>query len=202
MANSYANLTASDFLAAVKKLLPPGRAFEVWSGSVKEKLWTAVANMAAAVHGDIIALVDSELDPRTTTNLLERFEDCWGLPDSCVDDAGTVAQRRLSLVTKMADPGGLNKSRYISLAASLGYDVTIDEMRPFTCDSRAEDYVRSDAVRFTWRMIVPETVEVTTACCTDECDSELRSWGDTILECAISLRNRPSCTVYFLYTGS
>lgn len=201
MPNTYANLTASDFLAALKTLLPPGKAFAVWSGSVKEKLWTAVANMAEAVHGDIIALVDSELDPRATTNLLTRFEDCWALPDSCIDDAGTVAERRASLVTKMADPGGLNPSRYISLASTLGHTVTIDEMRPFTCDSRAEAYVRSDVVRFTWRMIVPEAVDVTIAQCDDECDVELRSWGDTILECAISLRNRPSCTVYFVYTG-
>jgi uncharacterized protein YmfQ (DUF2313 family) len=201
MSNRYSGLTAADFLAATKKLLPPGRAFAVWSGSVKEKLWSAVANTFEQIHGDIVALVDIELDPRITQNLLTRWEECWGLPDSCVEDPGDEEKRRQSLVTKISDPGGLNPSRYIALAKSLGLAVTIDEMRPFTCQSRCEDYVHSDVSRFTWRMFVPESVDVTIATCVDECTVELRSWGDAILECAIELRNRPSCSVYFIYTG-
>lgn len=184
MANKYANLTADDFLAAIVAALPPGKAFAVWAGSVKEKFWTGVANLVAKVHDDIIALIDIELDPRATVNLLDRWEECWGLPDSCITDPGDIVNRRRLLVSKIADPGGLTKARYIQLAASLGYTVTIDEIAPFY-----------------WRMNVPISVEVTTMTCADPCDSELRSWGDEILECVINLRNRATCIVYFVYTG-
>jgi uncharacterized protein YmfQ (DUF2313 family) len=184
MSNLFAGLTSVDYLAAAKALLPRGRALAAAVGSVQEAVLSAIADLCAALHADAIRLIDVECDPHTTDEMLADFETAWGLPDPCLPDPETVEKRRLLLVARIGDKGGLNKQRYIDLAATLGLTVTVDEIAPFI-----------------WRMNVPEAVTVTTATCTDPSDVQLRSWGDPALECAVLMRNRASCRVLFAYQG-
>ena len=184
MRNPFAGITTTDYLAAAKALLPRGRALAASVGSVQEAVLAAMADVCAALHAAAIRLIDVECDPHTTDEMLSDFEQAWGLPDTCLPNPGTDDKRRLILLARIGDKGGLNKQRYIDLAASLGLTVTVDEIGPFV-----------------WRMNVPEAVEIATATCADTSDVQLRSWGDAALECAVLMRNRASCVVLFAYQG-
>jgi uncharacterized protein YmfQ (DUF2313 family) len=84
----------------------------------------------AEVDSAANALYD-EADPRTTTLLLPDWERVAGLPDICVDGADqTLQERRAWLVSRLTARGGQSRAWFISLAASLGYAITIDEYHP------------------------------------------------------------------------
>jgi len=74
-----------------------------------------------------------ESDPRTTVLLLSDWERAWGLPDPCVAEPLTVADRQIALVTKMTMLGGQSRSFFVNLAATLGYTITIHEYAPYMC---------------------------------------------------------------------
>ncbi|MEK9241385.1 putative phage tail protein, partial [Escherichia coli] len=78
------------------------------------------------VHQRADALM-RELDPRTTTELINRWERLCGLPDECIP-AGTqtLSQRQQRLDAKVNLAGGINEDFYLAQLAALGRpDATI-----------------------------------------------------------------------------
>lgn len=61
-----------------------------------------------------------ELDPRTTTELINRWERLCGLPDECIP-AGTqtLRQRQQRLDAKVNLAGGINEDFYLAQLAAL-----------------------------------------------------------------------------------
>lgn len=62
-----------------------------------------------------------ELDPRTTTELINRWERLCGLPDECIP-AGTqtLRQRQQRLDAKVNLAGGINEDFYLAQLAATG----------------------------------------------------------------------------------
>ena len=87
------------------------------------------------IQTDAAALLD-EMFPDTTDatdGLIKDWERLLGLPDPCVGQPDSTAQRIAALTAKWAEKRNLSKAYLIDVAARLGYTVTIDNypMRRF-----------------------------------------------------------------------
>ena len=83
------DVTNDDYIRLLSALLPPGPA---WSAS--DPTIAGAAPSLTRVHQRADAMM-RELDPRTTTELINRWERLYGLPDECIP-AGTQTLRRLT----------------------------------------------------------------------------------------------------------
>ncbi|ENG4086477.1 TPA: phage tail tape measure protein [Escherichia coli] len=131
-----------------------------------------------------------ELDPRTTTELINRWERLCGLPDECIP-AGTqtLRQRQQRLDAKVNLAGGINEDFYLAQLAALGRpDATITryDKSTFTCSSACTDAVNAPEWRYYWQVNMPAATNTTWMTCGDPCDSALRIWGDTVVECVLN----------------
>ncbi|WP_318378919.1 YmfQ family protein [Enterobacter sp.] len=178
-------------------LLPRGPAWDK-----DDPLLTGLAPSLQRAHARGDALMN-EVDARTVTELIDRYETLAGLPDSCVPPGTqTLAERRQRLDAKLNLPGGINEAFYYDLLAALGYpEATITRYgkSQFRCTSRCTDSLFSDEWRYFWQVNIPASAQISSMTCTDYCTASLRSWGDTVLECVV-MKLAPSHTyVTFLY---
>ncbi|MFN8702645.1 MAG: YmfQ family protein [Rhodospirillales bacterium] len=178
-------------------LQPPGAAWTTEPGSTRWNMLTALAVEFARIDMRAAELRE-EADPRTTVEMLPDWERVAGLPDPCAGQAQTLAERRQRLVAKLAARGGQSIAYFVGIAAQLGYTVTIEEFRVFTCVSRCIDALNPPPWQYAWRVRAPANT-VRTMTCASACDEPLRSWGNRILECVIG-RLKPGQThVIFAY---
>ncbi|HUO23111.1 MAG TPA: putative phage tail protein [Caulobacteraceae bacterium] len=184
-------LNASAYQTMLLQLLPPGLAWTRDPSSTLAQLMLALADELAALDARVDDLL-LEMDPRTTTELIGDWEAMCGLPDPCAGDVGdqSLAGRRTRIVAKLTELGGQSPAYLISVAAALGYTVTITE---FLTDA-------SDANRVSFRVNAPEsTIDYMT--CESACDDRLETWGNEVLECAIN-RVKPAHTTAIFAYGS
>ena len=179
----YIGLPFND-TASVNTLVPPGPA---WSAS--DPAIAGAAPSLTRVHQRADALM-RELDPRTTTELINRWERLCGLPDECIP-AGTqtLRQRQQRLDAKVNLAGGINEDFYLAQLAALGRpDATITryDKSTFTCSSACTDAVNAPEWRYYWQVNMPAATNSTWMTCGDPCDSALRIWGDTVVECVLN----------------
>lgn len=178
-------------------LLPRGPAWDA-----DDPLLTGIAPSLANIHSRCDALM-LELDPRSVTELIVRYEEVSGLPDSC-SPAGmqTLQQRRQRLDAKINLAGGINEAFYLGQLEALGYiDVTITRYNrsQFTCLSDCIDSLYSDEWRYYWQVNMPLATKITPMTAISNCTESLRAWGDTVAECVLT-KLAPSHTyVIFRY---
>lgn len=193
-------LTTQDYLRQQQALLPQGVIWSREDDSSLTGLLTAFAAAFSAVDSRAWQLL-AEADPRQTAELLADWERVAGLPDGCsVGATQSIAQRRIALISKLVRLGGQSQGYFISLAAALGYTITITEFRPFRAgQSHAGDAVATNW-EFAWQTngalnsITPFRAGQSGA------GDPLNSWGNAILECIIN-RVKPAHTaVIFTYT--
>lgn len=144
-----------------------------------------------------------EADPRTTTQLFADWERVFGLPDICcgTEIATTLAQRRVRLIDKNSSEGGQSRPFFLDLAAKLGYtDTSITEFRPMTCDSPCDSAVYGPDWLFAWQMNVGDYIAIHTMSCSDPCDSPLRSWQASELQCRLNQLKPAHTTVLMNWT--
>ncbi|QGY57435.1 DUF2313 domain-containing protein [Pantoea agglomerans] len=178
-------------------LLPRGPAWDAG-----DLLLAGVAPSLAEAHGRGDALM-LETDPRSVTELIDRYESISGLPDSCAP-AGvqTLQQRRQRLDAKLNLPGGINEAFYLGQLEALGYTgVTITRYNKsqFNCLSSCTDSLYSDEWRYFWQVNMPTTTQITPMTAISNSTDSLRMWGDTTAECVLE-KLAPSHTyVIFRY---
>lgn len=181
----------------LEALLPRGPAWDA-----DDLLLTVFAPSLAAVHSRSDALM-LETDPRSVTELIDRYEQISGLPDSCAPPGvQTLQQRRQRLDAKLNLPGDINETFYLSQLRALGYnDVTITRYNKsqFTCLSDCTDSLYSDEWRYYWQVNMPVTTQISPMTAISNCTDSLRTWGDTVAECVLE-KLAPSHTyVIFRY---
>ena len=178
-------------------LLPRGPAWDA-----EDLLLAGFSPSLAVVHGRGDALMQ-ELDPRSVTELIDRYEQISGLPDSCAPTgAQTLQQRRQRLDAKLNLPGGINEAFYLAQLEALGYTgVTITRYNKsqFTCLSNCTDSLYSDDWRYYWQVNMPAATQITEMTAIGNSTDSLRMWGDTMAECVL-MKLAPSHTyVIFKY---
>lgn len=193
-------LTKQALLSILQKFLPEGAAWPRALDSVLAKLLASFAFLIALLDLRLRDLL-AELNPATSTELLPNWETFVGSCDECCTTLGTLAERRLRVVSKLNEQGGLSRAYFLKLAADLGYtDTTITEIRPTNCEMHCESPVRDDARwRFVWNVNLPHQGDNhaffrADSICTDAVDY----FQMGVLECAF-MRLKPAHT-YVLFT--
>ena len=193
---------AQAYLHQIQALLPVGAAWSRDADAILTKFLSAWAEEFSRIDQNALSLLN-EADPRTVSQLLADWEATAGLPDDCATGSETVAERIAALVAKVVGRGGQSSAFYINLAKALGYDITINEYRPFRCGiSSCGDPLNGQDWTHYWAVEVSEEVNVRYfSCGTSTVGEPLRTWGDTLLECVFNKLKPAHTHVNFNYGG-
>ena len=139
-------------------------------GNVFDKTDTTAGNVLGGVT------------PIFSGDLLTDWERVLGLtPDS--DDSW---QKRLeSVLIKLSETGGLSREYFISLAWSIGYTITIDELDPFRAgQGRAGDYLYEEDIIWVWQIniIGSEIPSYLFRAGESYAGESLEEYGDSVIE--------------------
>ena len=69
--------------------------------------------------------VSNEYNPKTTTKLIEEWEEFVGIPDDCIPVASTIEQRRLNVLLKLAGINATTEKQFKNVASILGYNIEV-----------------------------------------------------------------------------
>ena len=146
--------TVDDYARTLYQLLPRGL---IWSTDTSRRLYAFVQGLAdefVRVHNSGSDLID-EMDPQTTTQLLDEWETVLGLPEPPGYAPTLAADRRAAIVGKLAAYGGQSAAYFEFLGEQQGdssvtvtepldivhaWQVASDEVTPFRADiSKADD---------------------------------------------------------------
>ena len=122
-----------------------------------------------------------EIFPDTSTQMLSWWERVYSLSPAA--DA-TVQERQQAIVQAIRSTGGLSRDYFITLAAALGYTITIEELQPFMAGiGRAGDTIYISDIIYEWG--------VTT--------QSQGATKDTVLESLFNKLKPAHTAVYFTY---
>ncbi len=155
---SYIRRSGDEYGDQFAALFPSGPAWPRDEGSLFQKIIRSLSMIWGDVDSRAGDLLERESDPRTTVELLDDWERAFGLPDPCLSEALTVADRQVALVNRMTIEGAQSRSFFIGLAERIGYQISIHEYSPFMCGiSRCgvdSWEIGSPEIRFYWRVLV------------------------------------------------
>lgn len=113
-------MTADDYLAQLRALLPPGPAWSGEMGAEVDQVLQCLAPEFARVDARGDALL-AEMDPRTVRELLPDWERVMGLPDTCLGPSQSFDDRRAAVFRRMFEVGDARMAYYVQIAVSFGY---------------------------------------------------------------------------------
>ena len=173
------------YRALLKKLLPPGAAFNRGTGTNLSSLLDGMAEEPARVH-DRVGDLMLETMPDTTTEMLAEWETAWGLPDQCTGALDTLAERRAALLARMVHVGQQSPGFFVRVAATLGYSIV------------TEENVGGSA--YVWRIVSSIiTAPVYARAGSARSGDPIRTWGGDMLECAMRALNPAHLDLLFAY---
>ena len=141
-------LTATDYRGALLSLLPPGPAWSRDPGTAVARLFLGLAEELARVDAGGLELIE-EADPRTSNQLLSDWERVTGIVPAV---GATLAQRRAAVVGQITAIGGQSRAYFSTVAASLGYTITITEFIRHTVMSPVNVAINGIAWPHSWRI--------------------------------------------------
>lgn len=215
MSSGFARRSADDYAEALAALLPTGPAWPRDRDSTLMRLMSAFADLWERVDSRAADLLERESDPRSTIELLEDWERAYGLPDDCVAEPLTIADRQKALTAKVTMLGGQSIPFFKAFALALGYEIIIVEHAPFMCgvsecgDTRTEEggwyrwEIGPEEMRFFWtvKLARPRLNWFRAGSGQAGVDPHLRIAIATDLECALQ-RYKPAHTqLRFSYSG-
>jgi uncharacterized protein YmfQ (DUF2313 family) len=111
-------------------LLPRGPA---WTRDPGSNLMALMGALAPTYErsGAAAAMLVSDIFPATTEALIPEWEETLGLPDPCSASDPSTEQRQAAILAKFIGAGGQSVPYLTSVAAALGYAITITEFTPF-----------------------------------------------------------------------
>lgn len=185
MTNTIAGLGAADFLSGAQGLLPPGDALPGDVAALMTTLLSGLTGRMVDVHAQASLLSEIESDPRETTLLLPDWEASFGLPDPCLGESPSFAQRRQQLVARISARGGQSPAYMISVAAALGYPITITQFRPFTFGQTFGLPMYGQPWAYTWQVNAPTFTVVDFEFGQNNFGDFFSSFGSTTLQCEL-----------------
>lgn len=192
--------TTEQYREHLKALLPPGQAFSRDAGTNLDSLLEGMAAELARLDGRGESLI-TEANPRTTLEMLPDWERVAGLPDNCASALeATLQGRRNALISKLSASGGQSPAYFIEIAAALGYQITIEEFRPFRAglSSAGGSLTNGDWVH-TWRVRAPATTTIPFRAGLSGAGEPLAAFGADSLECKINQLKPAHTQALFAY---
>lgn len=192
--------TADDFLRAMQALLPRGRVWPRDADATQTRLLQGLVQIYDTNTARALQLL-ADAFPSLSVELLAEWEQTLGLPDPCAGASPTLQQRRAQVVARLVDAGGQSAAYFKSLAADLGYDVTVTSDAPFRVgQSHAGDHVGSDDWFFTWAVHAALITIGQFRSGQSAVGEPLQAWGNDVLECEIGERAPAQSIVQFKYS--
>src|SRR5690606_22069685 len=128
MPDQHARRTGADYAEGLAALLPRGPAWPRDTNSVLMRLIAGLAEIwGANVDSRAADLLERESDPRAALELLPDWERVAGLPDACLAEPLTIADRQKALIARLTILGDQSIAFFLQLAEALGYEITIIE---------------------------------------------------------------------------
>jgi uncharacterized protein YmfQ (DUF2313 family) len=162
MADRHIRRTAADYAVALRSLIPQGIAWPTSPTSVLSKVINGITGIFGYADDRAADLLETETDPRKTSELLDEWESAFGLPDLCIPLPPTdEPTRRINLVDKMTLLGAQSRSFFIGRGKLIGETIAIREYAPYMCgvsrcgDTRSPLY-GDDVANFRWQLGPPE----------------------------------------------
>lgn len=141
-----------------------------------------------------------EIDPRQTSELLTDWEASLGLPDECSDLGATVEERRNQVVQKLTNTGGSSAAYYESIAANLGFDVTVSDFQRFQAGlSQAGDPITNEDWDYYFQVATPAEVNTTFRAGISTAGDKLVTLGNKTLECTFQKLKPAHTEVLFVF---
>jgi uncharacterized protein YmfQ (DUF2313 family) len=196
-------LTKHDFDTQALAMLPEGFAWSRDPAAVQTRLIRGLVGVHHYAYTRIQALLD-EADPRTTIETLSMWETDCGLPEPCVGElAPTIALRRRDVIAKRQAGATTTPQDFVDYAATLGWDVSVIEFRPFRTWSGCNAFLNTAPDwSHTWLVKVhDEAIRVEWMTCRSFCNEFIATWGYSSLECAI-MAIAPSQTIVIFSYGT
>ena len=93
-------------------------------GSNLRKVLVGLANEFLRFRAKVDEVYD-EYNINQTTNLIEEWEQVVGIPDECFGNTGTIEQRRMNVLLKLAGINATTAKQFEDIAAILGFTVIV-----------------------------------------------------------------------------
>lgn len=199
-----------DYLAMLRNLLPRGLAWTRAPGARLTRVLHGTAGELASVDASAHLLLD-EVNPLYTLAALEDWERVLGLPDTCLPAGSALQERRDAVLVKLNDTGRQGLAWWYELAATLGFEIVIEEHWGFICgwhecgdpsNSTPEEIQASnigfcgpEEMRYWWNVIVRGDRLILFRCGESECGERLMDWRSAAsLECMMQ-RDKEAHTI-------
>lgn len=195
-------MNAEDYLTQLQALLPPGAAWTRDPDATLTRLLHAFADGLARIDARATDLL-READPREALELIPEWLAAFGLPDECTDAASleTLAGQRAALLARVTQQGGATAAYLIGLAADIGFEITITEIRPSVCGVMVcgDELIPGEAI-FSFEVNAPATSVIEAECGNMQCGDPLGYIEpNEVLECVIRRYMPAHLVPIFLY---
>jgi uncharacterized protein YmfQ (DUF2313 family) len=131
-ADRHVRRSGEDYLQPFLALLPQGQAWPKAPDStltLTAKGLTYIWGFADARAAD---LLERESDPRQTIELLPDWERAWGLPDECLAEPISIADRQKMLVMWMTMLGAQSREFFSYACSLIGYTIAAEDIREWS----------------------------------------------------------------------
>lgn len=191
--------TAADFAEEFLALLPTGPMWPRDPDAPMVQFVTAITPTYARICArDANLLVDAF--PVEPVELLPEWETTLGLPDPCAGPSPTLQRRQQQVAARFVATGGQSADYFVSVAAALGYPITITQFAPFRVGrDRCGDPLRGPAWAFAWQVNAPTFTVEYFRVGQDAVGEPLAEWGNTVLQCELQRLAPGHTTLLFSY---
>lgn len=196
---------ASDYADVLRKLLPRGRVWTREDAGTQAAVLDALAVTAEGIDSSALTLIAAAF-PATADQLLPEWDATLGLPDACFGPFTDDEQNRQQVVAKLIGAGGQSIAYFVSLAQSLGCEITITEFAVHTVTSAVTTPIAGTAWPFTWQVSIAGTHDARWYTVDDPVETALSLLTGTpdttekIVECLLRRYAPAQTIVVFEYT--
>ncbi len=124
-----ARYSAADYASAARALMPRGRAWSTDPDGQQSRVLAALGRALERIDAAASGLLAGTM-PGAMSEMLPEWEASLGLPDPCVGDAPTIAQRLDQVRGRFTGAGGQSRQHYLDFAAALGFRIAITVYKP------------------------------------------------------------------------
>lgn len=192
--------SASDYLKALQSLLPRGRIWPRDADAVQTKVLYGLSVIYERSTARAAYLLQDAF-PASTYELLTEWESTVGLPDYGDNLASTAQGRRAAVVGRLTAVGGQSATYFKSIAASLGYAISVTNHAPFRCgQSRCGQQLGGEEWFFRWTVNASLCTATNFRSGQSGAGESLSTWGNAPLERLIQKYAPAHTIVSFSYT--
>jgi len=189
----------ADYQAAMQRLLPRGPIWRNDSGAVLTQVLGALApTYTRSTQAAAQVLVDAS--PATTQNLLVEWEESLGLPDPCTAAGASIAQRQAAVRAKFGARGSMSTAYFVTLAANLGFNITITEFSAFVAGNVVGLPLYGPPWNYAWEVAAPQIVTQWFLAGQGVAGDPLDTYDSGELVCRITANAPAETTPFFVFS--